>query len=664
MKKIKLLTSKIAASMVCLVLLIFTGSASADNTGSGGTIVYTDSSGLNPVSSPPYIGGYVVHKFTTDGTLTIPSPVSADVLVVAGGGGGGARYACGGGAGGLIYTNLSLSGGTYSATIGVGGVGGVSPTPSPGAGGANGADSVFSNSVSSILLTALGGGGGGVGYTGGGAGIAGQAGGSGGGGGGNNPPYDGGAATQPSSASGGYGNAGATGDGSTYGGGGGAGAAGSANNGGVGLPYAISGVTNYYAGGGGGLGGTGTTTTGGGANGGNNGAGGNGVANTGGGGGGGWGATGGNGGSGIVIVQYPYLANPPVSVAVTSPTSGQSLLYGSSVSATALAWGGATPYSVTYHYKLTTAASYTATAAVGPFGSANTFAQTLGTLPVGAYQINATVSDSAAGTATSVTNTFAVSLTTGITVQDANFETPGAIDGPPFWAHIAPVWNPGNPQYSSYQQNSVLQAPQGGNEHFTNSCPGGIDWIVLLNGNTVSISQDLLTTVNVGDTISLTFYGGRALATSSTADGGVFTAAFRVGSTFYSTQVDTTIFPNNTWQSYTLTQVVTNSGELSLQFSAVSGDPWLDNISVTRTLPAPVTVPPRFTGISVSGTTLTLTATSGTTNGPWTLLQSTNVALPLSQWTTNKTGSYDGSGTLSTTLVNAATNAQEFYRVK
>src|ERR1035438_1244495 len=50
---------------------------------------------------------------------------------------------------------------------------------------------------------------------------------------------------------------------------------------------------------------------------GNNGPGGNGVANTGGGGGGGWNAGGGNGGSGIVIVQYPYVANPPVAVAVT-----------------------------------------------------------------------------------------------------------------------------------------------------------------------------------------------------------------------------------------------------------------------------------------------------------------------------------------------------------
>ena len=81
----------------------------AGNMGSGGTITFTDPSGLNPVSAPPYVGGYVVQTFTTSGTLTLPSSGSADVLVVAGGGGGGGHWGCGGGAGGLVYSTLSLS---------------------------------------------------------------------------------------------------------------------------------------------------------------------------------------------------------------------------------------------------------------------------------------------------------------------------------------------------------------------------------------------------------------------------------------------------------------------------------------------------------------------------------------------------------------------------
>ncbi len=41
---------------------------------------------------------------------------------------------------------------------------------------------------------------------------------------------------------------------------------------------------------------------------------------------------------------------------------------------------------------------------------------------------------------------------------------------------------------------------------------------------------------------------------------------------------------------------------------------------------------PQITGISLSGTSLSISATNGAAGGSWTLLQSTNVALPLSQW--------------------------------
>lgn len=73
---------------------------------------------------------------------------------------------------------------------------------------------------------------------------------------------------------------------------------------------------------------------------------------------------------------------------------------------------------------------------------------------------------------------------------------------------------------------------------------------------------------------------------------------------------------------------------------------------------------PRITGISLSGTTLWLVVTNGSPGGSWTLLQSTNVALPLSQWQINRTGNFDNNGGLFTNLANAATNLQQFYRLK
>jgi len=74
---------------------------------------------------------------------------------------------------------------------------------------------------------------------------------------------------------------------------------------------------------------------------------------------------------------------------------------------------------------------------------------------------------------------------------------------------------------------------------------------------------------------------------------------------------------------------------------------------------------PRITSVSVSGSTLNITATNGASSGSFVLLSSTNVALPFSQWTPVLTNTFDGSGnlTLSTNIVNAA-NRLTFYLLK
>ena len=284
--------------------------------------------------------GPQVSSFTSSGTFSVPSGVSAvDVLVVAGGGGGGDRHAGGGGAGGLIFMpNFAVTpGGTVSVTVGCGGAGGVPGSLSPDGRGGTGQDSAFGT------LTAKGGG---YGQPGGAAGP----GGSGGGGGHSGPGSTGGSATQPTqpgnSGAYGFGNAGGitTGDQTAAragGGGGGAGAVGSSGSpgnsgpgaggpGGVGKAYTIADGTTpvYYAGGGGGAAHSGNAPNkgiggqGGGGDGGHgtNGgppaiAAGCGISNSGGGGGGAFyqasqcnygGATSdqGKGGKGVVIVRY------------------------------------------------------------------------------------------------------------------------------------------------------------------------------------------------------------------------------------------------------------------------------------------------------------------------------------------------------------------------
>jgi autotransporter-associated beta strand protein len=74
---------------------------------------------------------------------------------------------------------------------------------------------------------------------------------------------------------------------------------------------------------------------------------------------------------------------------------------------------------------------------------------------------------------------------------------------------------------------------------------------------------------------------------------------------------------------------------------------------------------PAFTSFKVSGTTLMITATNGTTNGNYVLLESTNLSLPLTNWIPVLTNSFDGSGdiNLSTNIVNP-TIPQEFYIIQ
>jgi autotransporter-associated beta strand protein len=76
-----------------------------------------------------------------------------------------------------------------------------------------------------------------------------------------------------------------------------------------------------------------------------------------------------------------------------------------------------------------------------------------------------------------------------------------------------------------------------------------------------------------------------------------------------------------------------------------------------------VTYPtPHITGISISGTTLTMTATNGGAGAQYTLMGSTNMLLPLNQWTPILTNQFDQNGNinLATNIVNSG-NPLEFY---
>jgi hypothetical protein len=292
------------------------------------------------LSGPSYL------SFTSSGTFSVPSGITAvDVLVVGGGGGGASSDSTngsgGGGAGGLIFRPgfPVTPGGTITVTVGCGG----GPQGLGNSPGNVGSPSTFGSPGdpgTGTVLTAIRGGHGSVaGAPSPTAPTTNAPGGSGGGGSGPSGGSGIGQGIQPTqpgdSGTYGFGNAGGGNGGALFvtrgGGGGGAGGVGlpgggcnpfQTGGGGIGRAYTIADGTTpvYYAGGGGSGGGTSSpspNTTGGPGGQGGGGAGGNfpgsgnnAQANTGGGGGaasarpGQPGATGGAGGKGIVIVSY------------------------------------------------------------------------------------------------------------------------------------------------------------------------------------------------------------------------------------------------------------------------------------------------------------------------------------------------------------------------
>jgi hypothetical protein len=87
-------------------------------------------------------------------------------------------------------------------------------------------------------------------------------------------------------------------------------------------------------------------------------------------------------------------------------------------------------------------------------------------------------------------------------------------------------------------------------------------------------------------------------------------------------------------------------------------------VGLNLTTVPPPAQPAWITSIGVSGTTLTLTATNGVDGGRFVLLGTTNLTVPLNQWTPILTNNFGGSGdlNLSTNVINPGV-PQQFYLI-
>ena len=75
---------------------------------------------------------------------------------------------------------------------------------------------------------------------------------------------------------------------------------------------------------------------------------------------------------------------------------------------------------------------------------------------------------------------------------------------------------------------------------------------------------------------------------------------------------------------------------------------------------------PAITGISLSGTQLVLNGTNGLASGTYHVLTSTNLALPLNQWTAVATNRLSASGNFNITATNAVNpnDAERFFTLQ
>jgi hypothetical protein len=112
---------------------------------------------------------------------------------------------------------------------------------------------------------------------------------------------------------------------------------------------------------------------------------------------------------------------------------------------------------------------------------------------------------------------------------------------------------------------------------------------------------------------------------------------------------------------YLFDQPLPNGGSLTI--NPPIGVVFTNNLAIDGSLTVVSSQPPQpphITGISLSGTSLVINGTNGLTGEPYNVLTTTNLTLPLGQWTVLPTNTFGGGSFSLTNAVNP--NApQNFY---
>ena len=178
-------------------------------------------------------------------------------------------------------------------------------------------------------------------------------------------------------------------------------------------------------------------------------------------------------------------------------------------------------------------------------------------------------------------------------------------------------------------------------------------------------------TFTINNNANLTLQGNATMRISKTGgtktqDNVVVSGNISYGGTLTVNNVtsdSTPLAAGDTFQLFTVTG--SKSGNLSVVgFGATySFDPSSGIVTVVSTGPGVFTNPTGISSFKLNGANVVITATNGQAGGAYYLLQSTNVALKLSQWTTVATNVLNANGNYTFTGTNAVTTGgnQQFY---
>ena len=195
--------------------------------------------------------------------------------------------------------------------------------------------------------------------------------------------------------------------------------------------------------------------------------------------------------------------------------------------------------------------------------------------------------------------------------------------------------------------------------------PGTINGLLVV-GALATISPGGNTNMGTLSVISNATLSGATVMKISAANGNdqIDAAGITYGGTLVVTNISGAVTNGQSFQLFVATNGYSGTFSGGVTLPSATGLTWTNTLAVNGTITAGVVsgpaAQPYITSVSLSGTSLVISGTNGTAGLQFVVLTSTNLVLPLSQWTPVVTNTFTG-GNFSVTITVDPSAPQNFY---